>query len=204
MRFVRQLPVVLPPLAEELPSSWLVRTSSYYRTTAKELLTQIGCIETSLEILDRSAGHAELAALAFALRVEPTELSDILFDAVPEAMLNLTLFHLGRNYENVHDARNGNGPAAVVWLAQSPADAAAAHSPLAPGYYRSEKEDADVVEKRSARLCASLELGLLDGHGRAGGSAAGCAAWPISPSESATALAQFVLPARSGIEKEGR
>jgi hypothetical protein len=87
-RFVRQLPVVPPLLADELLSSWLTRTSSYYRTSAKELLKQIGCIETSLEVLDRSAGAADLAALAFALRVDPTELLNISFNAVPEPVLN--------------------------------------------------------------------------------------------------------------------
>jgi hypothetical protein len=36
-----------------------------------------------------------LAALAFALRVEPAELLDISFNAAPEPVLNL--FRLGRN-----------------------------------------------------------------------------------------------------------
>jgi hypothetical protein len=166
-RSVRQLPVVLPPLADELLSSWLARTSSYYWTTATELLEQIGCIETSLEILDRSAGPADLVALAFALRVEPTELLDISFNAVPEPVLNfISPWAKLRECQRCSAEFRERGITTVLrqWCVAFAITCRRCGRSLTPcrGRCRSEEEDADVVEGRSARLCAALELGLGD------------------------------------------
>jgi hypothetical protein len=165
--FVGQLPVVLPPLADELLSSWLARTSSYYRTTAKELLKQIGCVETSLEVLDRSAEPADLAALAFALRVEPTELLDISFNAVPGPVLNfISPWVKLRECSRCSVEFHVRGITTVLrqWCVAFAITCRRCGRSLTPcrGCYRSDEEDTDVVEGRSARLCGALESGLLD------------------------------------------
>ena len=165
--FVRQLPVVPPLLADELLSSWLTRTSSYYRTSAKELLEQIGCIETSLEILDRSAGPADLAALAFALHVKPAELLNISFNAVPKPVLNFIspwakLRECPRCSAEFHE--QGMTTVLREWCVAFAIACRRCGRLLIPcsRNYRSERGDADAVEERSGRLCAALELGLFD------------------------------------------
>ena len=55
---------------------------------ATVLLEQIGCIETLLMALDRSAGPADMAALCFALRIQPTDLICMSFNAEPEPVLS--------------------------------------------------------------------------------------------------------------------
>lgn len=165
--FVRQLPVVPRPLADELLSSWLARTSSHYRTTAKELLEQIGCIETSLEILDRSAGTADLAVLAFALHVELTALLDISFNAVPEPVLNF-ISPWAKLREcprcSVEFRMRGTTAALRQWCVAFAVTCRRCGQSLTPCQWhcRWAKEDATVVEGRSGRLCTALEPGLRD------------------------------------------
>ena len=169
---VGQLSVVPPPLTDELLSSWLARVSSYYRTTTKELLEQIGCVETSLEVLDRSAGPTDLAAVAFAVRVEPSKLLEISFNAVPAPVLNFVspwakLRECRRCCVEFH--RRGTTAVLRQWCVAFAILCRRCGHPLTPcpWQHRRDEGDTEVLERRSARLCAALEPGLRDGSGAA-------------------------------------
>ena len=164
---VRQLPVVPLLLSDELLSSWLVRTSSYYGTTTKELLEQIGCIETSLEILDRSAAPADLVALAFALRAEPEVLLDSSFNGVPGPVLNfISPWARLRECPRCSVEFRVRGTTAVLrqWCVAFAVTCRRCGASLTACQwsYRWAEDDVAALERRSARLCAALELGLRD------------------------------------------
>jgi hypothetical protein len=164
---VRQLPVAPLPLSDELLSSWLARTSSYYGTTTKDLPEQIGCIETSLEILDRTGEPADSVALAFALRAEPAALLDISFNGLPEPMLNfISPWARLRECPRCSVEFRVRGTIAVLrqWCVAFAVSCQRCGQPLAACQwsYRWAEDDTAAVERRSARLCAALEFGLRD------------------------------------------
>lgn len=166
-RAVRQLPVVPLRLGDELLSSWLARTSFYYGTTTKQLLEQIGCIETSLEVLDRSAEPSDLLALAFALRAEPAAVLDSSFNGVARPVLDfISPWAKLRECRRCSVEFRARGTTAVLrqWCVAFAVMCRRCGCSLTPcpWQYRSEEEDADAVEGRSTRLCAGLEFGLLD------------------------------------------
>jgi hypothetical protein len=164
---VRQLPVAPLPLSDELLSSWLARTSSYYGTTTKELLEQIGCIETSLEILDRSAEPADLVALAFALRAEPAALLESSFNAIPGPVLNFISpwAKLRECPRCTVEFRLRNTTAVLrQWCVAFAVTCRRCGQSLTACQWscRWAEDDAAAVERRLARLCAALELRLRD------------------------------------------
>jgi hypothetical protein len=152
---------------DELLSSWLARTSSSYGTTTKDLPEQIGCIETSLEILDRTAEPADLVALAFALRAEPAALLDISFNGLPEPVLNfISPWAKLRECPRCSVESRVRGTTAVLrqWCVAFAVTCQRCGQSLTAcrWSYRWAEDDTAAVERRSARLCAALELGLRD------------------------------------------
>jgi len=68
---IRQLPVVLPPLADELLSSWIGRHASFYGVTGGRLLRHYALEATSLRELDLKLASHDQRQLAHLLRYDP-------------------------------------------------------------------------------------------------------------------------------------
>lgn len=68
---VRQLPVVLPPLPDELLSSWIGRHASFYGVTGGRLVRHYALEATSLRALDLKPTLCDQRQLAHLLRCDP-------------------------------------------------------------------------------------------------------------------------------------
>lgn len=68
---VRQLPVVLPPLPDELLSSWVGRQASFYGVPSGLLVRHYGLDATSLRVLDLKLSSYDQRQLAHLLRNDP-------------------------------------------------------------------------------------------------------------------------------------
>lgn len=68
---VRQLPVVLPPLADELLSSWINRHASFYGVTGGHLLRHYSLEAASLRDLDLNLTSYDQRQLAHLFRYDP-------------------------------------------------------------------------------------------------------------------------------------
>lgn len=115
----------------------------------------------------RSAEPADLVALAFALRAEPAALLDNSFNGVPGPVLNfISPWAKLRECLRCSVEFRVRGTIAVLrqWcVAFAVTCRRCGQSLIACQWsYRWAEDDAAAIERRSARLCASLELGLRD------------------------------------------